>query len=92
MSEPEFRLPKELRWEAFVSKVFWLILLGICGFATREIRTLSGNISALNTKMAVVVTTITRSDGILNDHESRIRANELKLQGHEIRIDNLEKP
>lgn len=72
-------------------KIIWSSMAAICLYAATQLRTLSSNVSELNIKMATVVQAISNTDGVLRDHEPRIRKVEAIVIEHETRLKNMEK-
>lgn len=65
----------------YIDRAFWTLLLGVCTYASYQLRDMSQSIQALNINMAVVMKSIQVQDGVLETHSEQIRRIEAELDG-----------
>lgn len=87
VKEPTFKVSGN---ELFM-KIIWSAMAAICAYAAVQLRTLSTNVGELNIKMATVIQAMGTTDKTVQDHETRIRKNEVLIIDHEGRLRVLER-
>lgn len=61
-----------MTWEKFSEKLFWLMLLAVCGYAANQIRSGASSVNELNLKVAVIIEQLSVQNETIKIHESRI--------------------
>lgn len=63
----------------YIDRAFWALLLGVCSYATNQLKDMSHSIQELNKNMAVVMSSIQVQDRVLETHSDQIKRIEAEL-------------
>lgn len=63
----------------YIDRAFWALLLGVCSYASSQLKDMSQSVQELNKNMAVVMHSIQVQDKVLETHSNQIKGLESEV-------------